>query len=239
MDELNYADLRIRIDCGEFDCLKNCCQAGGPVALLVLRDTLKDMSDRDVTLFARMLCASCAPATSPKVPSVPTTSNCVNSAVQWARDNRLFFNAAQLALELAEDFGANSDMRILAVVKALNIALEFLEDLAISPEGTPADEIVDAVCSMAVNLEEGIRWFESLAPEFAKPATDAFKKLRSITTVAAHCCVDFPKIDTSIPGGGGGGVPISDTVPVTSTTPYPYPYQPVASILPTPPSKVS
>jgi len=185
MDATTYAELTEKISCGEFRCLQDaaCCTE---VFLLELRDTLKPMSQRDIVLFAKMLCGCKTSPKAPSDPGKPTISSCVNDLVGWIKTNRRTMTAIQTALDVAE--GLVGDPRIALAIGALSSSLEAIEDLAISTEGTPVDEIVDVVCGIENGRRAILRALRDLAPEFAKPAAELLEKLSELTSLAARCC---------------------------------------------------
>jgi hypothetical protein len=200
MDATTYADLQTRIACGELDCLKNCCDED---SLLMLRDLLQNKSQKDLGLMAKMLCG-CA---TPKGPSTPTTqqSPCVQKIAKWVRENRLTINLAQTALDVAEGLVGNP--KIALAIGALSSSLEAIEDLAISSEGTPADEIIDHACLIALTQDEIIAGAKDLAPEILKPLIELLQKLGTVTSLG--CCPDLPAVTRP-----GGGLP-KDAIPIS------------------------
>jgi len=204
MDASTYADLQTRIACGELDCLKNCCDED---SLLMLRDLLQNKSQKDLGLLAKMLCG-CATPKAGSTPGTPTQSPCVQKIAAWVKENRLTINLAQTALDIAE--GLVGNVKVALAIGALSSALEGIEDLAISSEGTPADEIIDHACTIAVTQDEIIAGLKDLAPEFAKPAIGLIQKLGQITSLG--CCpetvvtgIPITDIPVTLPESGGGG----------------------------------
>lgn len=238
MDQVFAAELQSMIACGELDCLKNCCETQGVDGLRKLRSVLEQLSDRDIATFAKMLCGCAVP----KAPSGvdATGSACIAKIASWFKENRRTVTAVEVALDVLDDFSETVDLRIHALVKAVKLGFEQLEDLAISTDGTFADEAIGIVCQIIATREDLVNSLKAIVPDFAGPAVDALDGLRTMGDLALACCKRVPAGPAPPPQlpsptePGPTNIPIVITTPVTTvdhipatdqpTTNYPYPY---------------
>lgn len=81
MDTTTLIDLELAIQCGQYDCLKNCCGSG---QLLNIWRLMRQLGRDDVSRFEKMLCGCAVSKGAVVTPTTPPASaDCIAKAVEY------------------------------------------------------------------------------------------------------------------------------------------------------------
>lgn len=205
-----YENLLADIQCGQYDCLKNCCDLQ---MLTNIWRLMRQLGSDDLPRLQKMLCgcsvAASVPSGTGAVASDPK-SNCTDTLTKWACANRSSLNTAKIGLAALGALQNNQMPLVVALTLFVNDLLSVCR-----PDGTPdparqpiIDSIIDRICKFDVGV---LSWLQTTGlPDVLISLIKGIAAfITPVQTLLASCCAVRP-VSTANPW---------PTPPVSTTTP--------------------
>lgn len=230
MDANTYVTLKMDIDCGKFDCLKQCCSGSSLASIWRL---MRMVSEADLVYLEKMLCGCAVPGTGgvqtgqrqQQSPSLEPI-NCSDKLTAWACQPTT--NAILTAIDVGLTAGAiYAKVPVIRTVLAtVSLILSDIksgcEEISNGHAHNWSDTLVDKLCGLNNWLDAVSKRAGSLLAPIASLITMVRDNLTFLGMVGSACC-QKTNVGTSLPDPNtidmSSGDTGTTTIPNNTTVP--------------------